>query len=306
MNELTQKNTPVPRFKGSELTLNKTNIIKSIIASILFVYKNKHQKNNEVVILGELNGNLHLFELKLDNNKYCLIYKDSYKALTKKLFNEGEEHDAIWENDFAIQMIKSHDHKFVFIRTLMSKIIILKINYNSMKFEIIKVFEEIYNFKEMRLTPDGKNLIVGGDLVSSYMSIDLSDIDKESFGEGNEDYLKVLDHFSQFENKNEIIDQNDLKKHLIIYFYGSKDNYDELLEERANANARLLEENERLRDEELIDDKKIEINGSNESISDTSSDEDNDESENENNNVNDDDNISSDYVTEPDSDSDPE
>ena len=206
--------------------------IKSHISSICFMYK--HELNKvETVIIGEINGNIHLFELKLKkkNEKYSLKHLDTYNELTAPLFKDIKEDDElIYNNDFAIQIIKSKDHKYGIIRTNESKILIMKIENKKMK--AVKIFKEMYNFNDMRLTLNGRTLITGGQMPSSFMRIDLSEIDEESFG-GNL-YLKLMNDCYKYENPD--FENNDLQKNLKIWTYKNEKKYNHLLVRNANEN----------------------------------------------------------------------
>lgn len=233
------------KFKAHKMRVGEQNKLNSHITCICFLYKLENLNKKEGVVIAELNGNVHLFELVRKEGKksvsFSLEWRDTYQALCEK-FGDDEE-DLILVNDFAVQGLKSLDNRYVILRTKVSKMLILRIEPDSMKLVEKKVFRESFTINDIQLTTDGRYLVTGGEGPASLMKLDLSGIDEHSFGGANIDYLKLLELHSNFVD--DLPKDQELEKHLKILYFGSEKEFENILYNNNNKNKQKNEDYDR-------------------------------------------------------------
>ena len=188
------------------------------ITTVNYLYKQKNA-NQDLLVLSEIDGSIHLYELVEDSkgkDQKVAKLRDSYN----KIFEESNQSNELIRKDYPAQIIKSHDHKFLFVRTALSKIIILKID-EDLKLVELDVSKEVNPIAHIYLSGNGRYLMLGGMFLSSIIRLDLESLRSEGFIQRS--VYDLNKEFSQFDGIEE--NENDMHLNLLLLKFGNYEKY---------------------------------------------------------------------------------
>lgn len=188
------------------------------ITTVNYLYKQKNA-NQDLLVLSEIDGSIHLYELVEDSkgkDQKVAKLRDSYN----KIFEESNQSNELIRKDYPAQIIKSHDHKFLFVRTALSKIIILKID-EDLKLVELDVSKEVNPIAHIYLSGNGRYLMLGGMFLSSIIRLDLESLRSEGFIQRS--VYDLNKEFSQFDGIEE--NKNDMHLNLLLLKFGNYEKY---------------------------------------------------------------------------------
>lgn len=129
-------------------------------------------------------GKIFLFKVTITENDSKKPQVKLEKIAQNDFFTEQGE--GLYRNSFR-NFILSYDHEYVITRTRHSAIHVLKLSEKDLKPN--RIFESTGTIVHINLSLNGRFLLQCGTFFSSVAMIDLSTIDKESFGENSPNFL---------------------------------------------------------------------------------------------------------------------